>query len=146
MQRIHSLIAALVAALALSACALLPDEDAASGAAGLGPFPSTFQGDLPCADCPGIRYHLNLYDNHTYFLRLTYLGEEASFDDAGRWSLSDGEILVLHGGQEAPTLFGIREGGDRLRLLDLEGRPAESPLNYELLRSERFQALEPGED
>ena len=42
------------------------------GAAGrdfslLGRLPATFTGDLPCADCPGLRYHLNLFADQSFF-------------------------------------------------------------------------------
>lgn len=133
MRCIRSLTVVLIAAVALTACALLPDEP--TGAADLGPFPTTYRGTIPCADCPGIRYQLNLYDNHTYFLRRTYLGEDESIDDAGRWRVSDdGGVLILRPIQAAPTMFEIREGGDSLRMLDVEGEPIESELSYELRR------------
>ena len=45
---------------------------AATPAAVLDPPPATFTGNLPCADCPGIRYHLNLFADHVFFLRMTY--------------------------------------------------------------------------
>ena len=37
-------------------------------------FPATFEGELPCADCPGIFYHLDLFEDQVFFLRMTYLG------------------------------------------------------------------------
>ncbi len=37
-------------------------SEPASGSAGsLGNLPATFTGDLPCADCPGIHYQLELF-------------------------------------------------------------------------------------
>ena len=43
----------------------------------LGGFPATFEGELPCADCPGIFYHLDLFEDGVFFLRTTYLGRGA---------------------------------------------------------------------
>jgi putative lipoprotein len=46
-----------------------------SKAGPLGTLPSGFSGELPCADCPGIRYTLNLFPEKAFYLRLTYPGE-----------------------------------------------------------------------
>ncbi|MGE0473956.1 MAG: META domain-containing protein, partial [Nitrospirales bacterium] len=108
-------------------------------------LPASFLGDLPCADCPGIRHRLDLFPDGIFFLRMIYLGrgEDAQYDDIGRWVVDgNGKRLVLHGGGEAPMLFTI-EGTDRLRKLDLKGQPIESELNYELVRSLQATPLEP---
>ena len=36
-------------------------------AAPLGTLPASFIGELPCADCPGIRYHVNLFADRVFF-------------------------------------------------------------------------------
>jgi len=71
-----------------------------SGCAGIKPrtaetfaeqtFPATYTGVLPCADCEGIRYTLNMFEDEVSFLRRTYLGKGKgkSFDDIGTWDLS----------------------------------------------------------
>jgi uncharacterized lipoprotein NlpE involved in copper resistance len=53
-------------------------------------FPATYTGVLPCADCEGIRYTLNMFEDEVFFLRMTYLGKGNgdSFDDIGTWDLS----------------------------------------------------------
>ena len=74
---------------------------------GAGPWArsrSTFTGDLPCADCQGIRRRLELFPDETFFLRMSYLGNggDANSDDIGGWTLaSDRRTLVFHGGREA---------------------------------------------
>jgi copper homeostasis protein (lipoprotein) len=111
----------------------------------LGSLPASFVGDLPCADCPGIRYQLDLFTDGAFFLRMTYLGrgDDARYDDIGRWAVSsEGRTLVLHGGREAPMMFAIQDH-DRLRKLDVEGRPIASKLNYDLVRSAEAQPIEP---
>src|SRR5262245_47459923 len=93
--------------------ALLLRRPGASGPVGesaesLGTLPVTFVGDLPCADCPGIRYQLELFPDQAYFRRRTYLGqgEDASVDDIGSWTMaSEQHTLVLFGGREAPVRF-----------------------------------------
>jgi copper homeostasis protein (lipoprotein) len=113
-------------------------------AAPLGALPGSFIGELPCADCPGIRYHVNLFSDRVFFLRTTYVGRaNGTSDDIGSWVLSsDRGKIILKGGREAPVLFRIRDE-NTLRLLDVEGRDIESPLNYELHRTKNFELLEP---
>jgi uncharacterized lipoprotein YbaY/heat shock protein HslJ/uncharacterized lipoprotein NlpE involved in copper resistance len=107
-------------------------------------LPASFVGDLPCADCSGIRYHLVLFPDHAFYLRLTALGRngEAALDEIGMWSVSpDGGKLMLHGGRDV-TQFAIADA-KTLRKLDLQGRPVESKLPYELHRSDPVQVFEP---
>jgi copper homeostasis protein (lipoprotein) len=108
-------------------------------------LPASFEGDLPAADGPGIRYHLDLFPDQAFALRLTYLDrkDDTRFDDIGNWKVSeDGRTVTLHGSREAPVMFAIKD--DRtLRKLDLAGREIESKLNYDLTRSEPFDPIEP---
>lgn len=109
----------------------------------LEPLPASFSGVLPCADCPGIRFDLDLRPQHVFFLRMTYLERERSYDDMGTWSLaSDLRTLALRGARQAPLLFTIVDG-NTLRKLDVEGQPIESELNYELARTADLQPLSP---
>ncbi|WP_157092341.1 copper resistance protein NlpE N-terminal domain-containing protein [Thioalkalivibrio nitratireducens] len=39
-------------------------------------LPTTFEETLPCTDCPGIDFHLNLREDGVYFLRETYQDRE----------------------------------------------------------------------
>jgi copper homeostasis protein (lipoprotein) len=120
----------------------------ASKSAQAGPLatlPASFIGELPCADCPGIRYHINLFPDRVFFLRTTHLGrgDDAAPDDIGSWVVSsDRTMLLLKGGREAPAMFRIRDE-NTLRMLNVEGRDIESPLNYDLQRSKNFEPLEP---
>ncbi len=150
-----ALLGALAGGVLLSGCATrarqapltVESSPEAQRLAG-GPLPAAFSGLLPCADCPGIRWTLDLFPDGVFFQRLEYLeatetGGTAVFDEIGRWVLSpDGAVLVLGGGQEAPQFFAPRAGGT-LRKLDGEAREIESGLNYDLRRTDPFVALEP---
>ena len=111
----------------------------------LGDFPATFEGELPCADCPGIFYHLDLFEDGVFFLRTTYLGRGtgAILDNVGSWTLAgDERRLALFGDWEGPMLFHIVDP-ETLRKLDVEGRAIESSLNYDLRRKDAIGTIEP---
>lgn len=110
----------------------------------LGLPPASFTGTLPCADCPGIDWQVDLLADGSFQLRQTWQdrGPDNTQDDIGRWTVgSDGKSLVLQGGREAPVILEIRDG-DTLRLMDQEGQPITSDLPYELARSD-VTPLEP---
>ncbi len=111
----------------------------------LGGFPATFEGELPCADCPGIFYHLDLFEDGVFFLRTTYLGRGAGAitDTIGSWTLgTDERRLALFGDTETPILFRVVDP-ETLRKLDIEGRDIESSLNYDLRRKDAIGTIEP---
>ena len=103
----------------------------------LGPLPATFQGKLPCADCPGIAWRLNLFPDQTYFLRRTYLGRNSNHDELGRYRVSGATLELTASGEK----LAIEKSA--LRKLDMEGRPIESKLNYTLRRTPRPLDFEP---
>jgi len=111
----------------------------------LGSFPAIFEGELPCADCPGIYYHLDLFEDGVFFLRTTYLGRGAGAisDTVGSWTLAaDERRLALFGNTETPMLFRVVDP-ETLRKLDIEGRDIESSLNYDLRRKDAIGTIEP---
>lgn len=107
-------------------------------------LPASFTGVLPCADCEGIEYRLNLLPNHVFYLSTTYLGKkegENRFDDIGTYSTKN-TIFTLKGGREAPIFFEM-QSRNVLRKLDMGGKPIVSKLNYDLKRDTRYQPLSP---
>lgn len=109
----------------------------------LGQLSASFNGDLPCADCPALRYRLNLFADQSFFLSMVYPERDSPAKyDIGSWTLSsDRRILTLHGGQERPLMFLVIDQ-NRLRKLDQDGRDVESPHNYSLTRTGKFEAIE----
>ena len=127
---------ALLAALAVCPAAAAPTP-------GLEPLPASFAGLLPCADCAGIRYRIDLLENGAYQRRMTYLrsARDESFYQLGRWSLSgDQRTLTLASGGER-TLWRIVDHGT-LRKLDVAGHAIDSPLPYELTRRQMDHPME----
>jgi copper homeostasis protein (lipoprotein) len=109
----------------------------------LGGLPASFAGTVPCTDCPGIRMHLNLFNNRTFVIRTAYLGPRArAVDDMGTWALgADRRTLTLRGSRQALRRFVIRD--DRtIRQLDVEGREIVDGQSHDLVRG-AFEPLEP---
>jgi heat shock protein HslJ len=105
-------------------------------------IPATYDGKLPCADCPGIATTLTLRADSTFTMRSVYLERDPRPRlDHGRWSVDVERRLVLHGGtQAAPRRFAIVDAAT-LRMLDTQGQPIESRLDYNLKRAARVEPL-----
>jgi len=112
-------------------------------AGGLNPLPSSFEGDLPCADCPGIRYQIDLFPDRVYYQRMDYLERNVVVDSIGNWAMSgDGKLLSLTQNGEIKDRLAIKDPAT-LSMLDGQGLAIESTLNYELKRLASFQPIEP---
>jgi heat shock protein HslJ len=113
-----------------------------TGIAGQTGLPATFVGTLPCADCPGIRYQVNLLRDQHFDSRMIYLERNASFDDHGSWQIeNDGKIIVLQSQRGSRQQYALRNE-DTLRQLDTNGHEIDSKLNYDLTRSPVFTPIE----
>jgi len=78
----------------------------------------TYQGTLPCADCPGIRYVLTLKEDNTYQLKTQYLERSDSVNtDSGtfEWDKSGSQITLANRGEK------FQVGENQLFHLDMEG-------------------------
>jgi copper homeostasis protein (lipoprotein) len=105
-------------------------------------LPATFTGTLPCADCQGIKYHLNLFGDDSFFLRRTYVGKPGEpIDDVGSWALSSDRRMIVLMGRGEPEWFALPAAGT-LRKLDVLGRPIESKAALELRRASMLQPLD----
>jgi copper homeostasis protein (lipoprotein) len=101
-------------------------------------LPATFEGKLPCADCPGTVWALKLSPDQSFRLNVEYLarqGEnEKKTEKTGRWKLDAGQRkLTLTQKGQPDERFEILDA-NTLRKLDLNGRPILSELNYVLKR------------
>ncbi len=132
----------VVTSMALEACAFW--GRGRPSAAELIVTPAGFAGELPCADCAGIRAELDLRANGTWFMRSTYLGhgDDATHEATGSFTLAtDGDRLVLRGDREPPRVFRVLDA-DTLRMLDLDGNEIRSTRISELRRVEPYRALQ----
>jgi copper homeostasis protein (lipoprotein) len=106
--------------------------EASPGALGLR-LPASFVGDLPCADCPGIRTHLDLWPDHAFHARQEYLGRNVTRDFLGRWRVDPARKALILDGSAGTVLQLAIQGPNKLRLLDRQGKPIVSKLPYELV-------------
>lgn len=104
-------------------------------------LPVTFIGHLPCADCPGIVYQLNLLPDHTFVSRIRYEERNSIFDEQGVWEISkDTGRLTLKTVHGRAQQFSLPDA-DTLRQLDADGKEIQSMYNYDLKRAPRSTAL-----
>lgn len=100
----------------------------------------TWHGTIPCADCPGIEYSLELNPDSTYRERMVYQGRSATpFVQLGAWGVSDGKVK-LNKADTGQSQFSI--DGDVLVMLDSEGNWIVSELAdaYRLRRQNSEEA------
>lgn len=82
-------------------------------------YKGTYEGVLPCADCPGIKTEVVLSED-TYILRRTYLERsETPFESSGKyiWDITGNKIILK--GEEPHLHFLVAE--NMLVQLDLKG-------------------------
>lgn len=127
-------LAFVAVALGGAACAddrIVPVVSTSIPAAG-----GIWRGDLPCADCAGIRTTLRLAPDGTYQREAAYLGTNGGGDtidaDVGTWQQepSSGRI-TLTGSNDAPRFFAAESDGS-LTQLQMNGERAATALSYAL--------------
>ena len=121
----------------------------ATDTAALGPeMLRTYEGLLPAADGPGIRYELTLENREhsgdgTYRLAMTYLeaenGRDTTFFSSGRWGTlrgtdddPDATVYQLNIGDTTLEQINFLSYPDSLIMLGADMKRAESKLNYTL--------------
>lgn len=79
-----------------------------------------YEGVIPCADCEGIKYIVELKKDGNFFIEQEYLGKETVYQDEGfyKWDSSN-NILHLNS-NVSPLILKVEE--NRLKVLDQEGK------------------------
>lgn len=128
-------------ALATTEPALAPAASAATATPaqetfGVGNFAGVFNGTLPCADCPGIDTTLTLKADGSYLLHSVYQDRNSSFDEHGVWQVeqSDRSVRLQQEGKDTTSSAYQILSKDEIKMLDSEGKPIDTPLNYSLHR------------
>ncbi len=100
-------------------------------------FAGTYAGILPCADCPGIDTTIAFTPEGGYAMGEIYQDSDSSaFTTKGTWTVKeDGKTLLLdpEDKDEYDRWYQVVSATE-LRLLDRDGKPVDSKLDYSLRR------------
>ena len=134
MKKIVFSVIAACSLFALFGCNHRAETDTVQPAAmeELKPMQQSWRGVLPCADCEGIDTSLFLEKDGTWVMNEHYQDarrEPSSFASYGTWART-ADKLVLTNSKGEKSYF--RAKGDKLEMLDRNGSPIQSPLNYTL--------------
>jgi copper homeostasis protein (lipoprotein) len=100
----------------------------------------TFSGTMPCADCPGIAYHINLFRDGRFAVRQEYLERNQVNIVRGIWLL---DRRSLHLVNQQLTLPGFHFLSNKhLAMHDLRGKPIVRNEKYHLKRETEFRKLD----
>lgn len=102
----------------------------------------TYYGFLPCADCPGISYTLELQKNGRYHLLMDYYDRESTFESDGKYTYEEGK-LKLYTDNNVTGQFEFE--GEKLIHLDGDGNRITTDLapNYILYKGDASRAEMP---
>jgi putative lipoprotein len=104
-------------------------------------FPLTFAGSVAGADGAVTRWHLNLFGDDSFFLRMTGPGASTQ-DDLGSWSLStDRRTLTLRDSRDRLHAFQVAAPGT-LRAVDADGNPRGTAAARDLYRAPAYRPLD----
>lgn len=106
-------------------------QSATPGTSRPAPVTGTYQGTLPCADCPGMDYQVSLYDDHTFSELVAYQGrgQGVATVATGTWKQTSDSTVMIQKKTDSSS-FLAAEG--KLLLLDTKGKRMEGVLasNY----------------
>lgn len=134
MKRILLVTAAIAMLCALPGCNNRTDETMLNPVQDrtLQPMPQSWRGVVPCADCSGIERSLFLERDGTWVMNERYLDAPSpttAFASYGTWART-AEKLVLTSSTGDKAYYQVK--GDKLEMLDMQGNPINSSLNYTL--------------
>ena len=120
----------------ISAVTLAALLAAAAGLAGCGSpmqkISGVYAGELPCADCSGIRTTLYLRANGVYTRISEYAGRvgegQNAFEEGGRWTLDERGVIRMTPAAEGGTASLARAEEGAVRLLNADGEAVEGAL------------------
>ncbi len=95
----------------------------------------TYEGVLPCADCPGIKTVITLKDDHTYTLVREYLESDGTTDnETGKFRFDEASSIVSLELKASVAKYKLMDTG--LIALDSEGKEVTGKLadNYKLTK------------
>jgi copper homeostasis protein (lipoprotein) len=129
-------IAFVLVAVALGCTSNADDRVTPAVSSSVADSGGTWRGDLPCADCAGIRTTLRLAPDGTYQREAAYLGTNGGGDtidaDVGTWQReTPSGRITLTSSNDAPRHFAVEPDGS-LTQRDVDGGRASTALSYVL--------------
>lgn len=84
-------------------------------------YVGSYEGMIPCADCPGIKVELSLDNKDNYTKKMTYIDREPdnTFITSGRFTWNDKEKIIRLGGNDDGEIYKAK--GESLLMLDRQG-------------------------
>lgn len=119
------------------------EQSAKTAAAFLQALPASYQGTIACADCPGMDYHLTLFEDQAFYLKIRTREspDSNSIYQLGQWQLRNNIKLSLL--SDVQNLdFSLNED-QTLSLLDPKNSALNTELNDTLHRDDSFTPLYP---
>lgn len=100
----------------------------------------TFSGTMPCADCPGIQYHINLYRDGRFEARQEYLERNQINIVKGIWLLESRNLHLVNQQLTLPAFHFLNNR--QLAMLDLSGKPISGNNKFQLTREDEFKKID----
>ncbi len=100
----------------------------------------TFTGTLPCKKCPGIQYHINVYQDGKFEARREYIDRNQIELIQGQWQLDERTLHFTS--QRTPMPSFLFASNRHLTLMDSAGQPIVSAENHTLTRQQDFQKID----
>lgn len=75
----------------------------------------TYEGTLPCADCPGIITTVTLNKDNSYAIKRKYIDRQSDFESKGTWKVEKNTLTL--NGENSPEKYRVEEN----RLIQLDG-------------------------
>lgn len=85
----------------------------------------TYEGTLPCADCPGIKTVILLNNDNTFTIVSEYIDRKLKVEDKGEVMWHDGTVVHLKGKE---TDIKLKVGENQLFYLDQDGNEVDGAL------------------
>lgn len=100
----------------------------------------SFTGILPCQNCPGVQYHINVMRDGTFAARREYIDRNKIEIIQGQWHLDQRNLHFTSSQGQLPSfMFGSNR---HITLLDIAGKPIVSAENQTLTRLQDFTKLD----
>lgn len=94
-----------------------------------------FEGRIPCGDCEGIDYSINLSADSLYNDTMKYIGRKVDpFTNNGTWKIDGKGMVTITPASSGSSSQYLLFNGDYLEMVNADGKLMDSINNYKLLK------------